>query len=161
MKFIDRTFNSNHKHACEIWKYIREKDNGVTNFHFEIAADILTEEELSILEGMRPGLVQLEIGIQTTNPQTLQEINRRMDLETVRKRVERIRERGNVHQHLDLIAGLPEEDYSSFQNSFNWVYHLQPDQLQLGFLKVLKGSPLWEKADQYGIIYDEQPPYEG
>lgn len=160
VKFIDRTFNSNHEYACEIWKYIREKDNGVTNFHFEIAADILTEEELSILEEMRPGLVQLEIGIQTTNPQTLQEINRRMDLETVRKRVNRIREMGNVHQHLDLIAGLPEEDYSSFQNSFNWVYHLQPDQLQLGFLKVLKGSPLWEKADRYGIIYDEQPPYE-
>ncbi len=160
VKFIDRTFNANHEYACQIWEYIRDNDNGVTNFHFEIAADILTDRQITVLAGMRPGLIQLEIGIQTIRPETLELINRRTDLETLKKRVEQIGSKGNIHQHLDLIAGLPGEDYKSFQKSFNWVYHLQPNQLQLGFLKVLKGSPLWENAGEYGIVYEDQPPYE-
>lgn len=160
VKFIDRTFNANHSHAREIWQYLIENDNGVTNFHFEIAADILTEEELELLSRMRPGLVQLEIGVQTTNACTLQEINRPMNFEKVKAAVDRIAVRHNVHLHLDLIAGLPFEGYDSFKASFNQVYALKPQQLQLGFLKVLKGSPLWKKAKEYGIVYEDQPPYE-
>lgn len=160
VKFIDRTFNANEEYACRIWEFIRENDNGITNFHFEIAADILNERQLTILSGMRPGLIQLEIGIQTIQPETLEYINRRMDLEKVEKRVRQIAGYKNIHQHLDLIAGLPGEDYEAFRESFNWVYRLQPNQLQLGFLKVLKGSPLWEKAEEYGIVYEDSPPYE-
>ncbi len=160
VKFIDRTFNCNHEHACEVWQYIYENDNGVTNFHFEISADILTERELTILEKMRPGLVQLEIGVQSTNPETIKEINRVMDVDKLRQVVARIKGFHNIHQHLDLIAGLPFEDYITFQKSFNEVYSMKPEQLQLGFLKVLKGSKMWEKAAEYGIVYTEKPPYE-
>lgn len=160
VKFVDRTFNCKHSHAVEIWRYILENDNNVTNFHFEIAADILTEEELEILEKMRPGLVQLEIGVQSVNLNTLQEIRRKTDLEKVRKVVERLGKSGNVHRHLDLIAGLPFEDKESFHNSFNQVYAMRPEQLQLGFLKVLKGSLMHKKAEEYGINYVSIPPYE-
>ena len=160
VKFIDRTFNCNHKHALEIWNYIYEHDNGVTNFHFEVEGDILNEEEIALLNKMRPGLVQLEIGVQSTNPVTLKEINRFTDFENLKTIVEKINSGKNIHQHLDLIAGLPYEDYSSFQNSFNDVYALRPNQLQLGFLKVLKGSLMHEKAKEYGIFYTEKPPYE-
>ena len=160
VKFVDRTFNCNHEHACGIWQYLLEHDNGVTNFHFEISADILTREELAILRRMRPGLVQLEIGVQTTNPDTLREIRRTMNLERLREVVERIHEGRNIHVHLDLIAGLPYEDYDSFVTSFNAVYAMRPDQLQLGFLKVLKGSYMHEKAGSYGINYRSVPPYE-
>lgn len=160
VKFIDRTFNANHRHARAIWQYLIEHDNGVTNFHFEIAADIITQEELELLFRMRPGLVQLEIGVQTTNSCTLQAINRPMKVEKVKEVAEAIGKRHNVHLHLDLIAGLPFEDYESFGNSFNQVYGLRPNQLQLGFLKVLKGSPLWERARDYGIVYEDHPPYE-
>lgn len=160
VKFIDRTFNCNHEHACAIWEYILEHDNGITNFHFEISADILTERELEILEKMRPGLVQLEIGVQSTNPLVIKEINRVMNVDKLRKIVARIHAKENIHQHLDLIAGLPYEDYESFQKSFNEVYSMYPQQLQLGFLKVLKGSQMWEKAKEYGIGYTENPPYE-
>ncbi len=160
VKFVDRTFNCNKNHAMAIWKYIKEHDNGITNFHFEIAADLLGDEEIHLLASMRPGLVQLEIGVQTTNPNTLEEIKRRMDLDNLEKIVSRIRAGGNVHQHLDLIAGLPFEDYESFKQSFDRVYAMKPDQLQLGFLKVLKGSYMHAKASDYGIGYKEKAPYE-
>lgn len=160
VKFVDRTFNCRHEHAAAIWKYIAEHDRGITNFHFEVAADLLNEEELEILGCMRPGLVQLEIGVQSTNPDTIREIRRTMDFGRVRGAVERIREKGNIHQHLDLIAGLPFEDMESFTRSFDDVYALRPEQLQLGFLKVLKGSYMEEKKLEYGLVYKSRPPYE-
>ena len=160
VKFVDRTFNCSHAHAMEIWSYIREHDNGVTNFHFEIAADIMTEEELALLRSLRPGLVQLEIGVQSTNQDTLKEIRRAADWERLKEIVGKIREGRNIHIHLDLIAGLPLEDMESFQHSFNDVYSCRPDQLQLGFLKVLKGSHMYEKAEEYGVMYTDFPPYE-
>lgn len=160
VKFVDRTFNCSHTHAMAIWRYIHEHDNGVTNFHFEISADILREDEIALLNCFRPGLAQLEIGVQSVNPQTLQAIRRTMDLEKLEKAVEAVRRGGNVHQHLDLIAGLPFEGYESFRESFNRVYRMGPQQLQLGFLKLLKGSELWERAEEYGIRYLTRPPYE-
>jgi radical SAM superfamily enzyme YgiQ (UPF0313 family) len=160
VKFVDRTFNCDHEHTMGIWQYLLEHDNGVTNFHFEIEADILSEAELAILSRMRPGLMQMEIGVQTTNPDTLREIRRSTDLERIMSVVERIREGHNIHIHLDLIAGLPYEDYDSFRRSFNTVYGMQPEQLQLGFLKVLKGSYMHEMTDSYGIKYLAVPPYE-
>ena len=160
VKFVDRTFNCDRHHAMTIWRFLTEKDNGTTNFHFEISADLLREEELDLISRMRPGLIQLEIGVQTTNPETLREIRRTMDLEKLKENVLRIRSFGNVHQHLDLIAGLPLEDYESFRRSFDEIYALWPDQLQLGFLKVLKGSYVYERAKEYGIVYHETPPYE-
>lgn len=160
VKFVDRTFNCRKSHALEIWRHIKEHDNGVTNFHFEIAADLLDEEELELIGIMRPGLIQLEIGVQSTNPRTIREIHRVMDLERLKKVVARINAGHNVHQHLDLIAGLPWEDYSSFHRSFNEVYAMEPEQLQLGFLKVLKGSFMYEQAENYGLVYRDKPPYE-
>ena len=160
VKFVDRTFNCRESHALEIWRYIRDHDNGVTNFHFEIAADLLDEEEIALISGMRPGLIQLEIGVQSTNPETIREIRRKMDLEKVGTAVRRIRKAGNIHQHLDLIAGLPYEDLESFQRSFDEVYRLRPDQLQLGFLKVLKGSYMKEQEEAYGLVCKSRPPYE-
>lgn len=160
VKFVDRTFNCRHDHAMAVWSYIREADRGKTNFHFEIAADLLNEEEIRLINSMRPGLIQLEIGVQSANPRTIREICRRMDLDKVRKNTERIREKKNVHQHLDLIAGLPYEDMESFEQSFNEVYAMRPEQLQLGFLKVLKGALMHERAEQYGILYQDRPPYE-
>ena len=160
VKFVDRTFNCDHEHAKEIWQYLVEHDNGVTNFHFEIAADIITEEELGILAGMRPGLAQLEIGVQTVNPETLREIRRSADLEKIRRVVKRIEKGHNIHVHLDLIAGLPCENYESFVHSFNCVYDMGPQQLQLGFLKLLKGSYMYEKAADYEMQYMDAPPYE-
>ena len=160
VKFIDRTFNANHAHAKAIWEFLEENDNGITNFHFEVAADILTEEETELLGRMRPGLVQLEIGVQSTNSHTLNEINRPMKMDKLSKAVKALQKNHNIHLHLDLIAGLPKEGYESFKGSFNEVYGLQPDQLQLGFLKVLKGSPMWQRAQEYGIVYEPRPPYE-
>ena len=160
VKFVDRTFNCKHDHAMAIWKYINEHDNGVTNFHFEISADLLREEELQEMSTMRPGLIQLEIGVQSTNPDTIKAIHRTMDFEKLKGIVDRIHSFGNIHQHLDLIAGLPYEDYDSFRHSFNDVYALKPQQLQLGFLKVLKGSRMMEMCKEYGIVYKTQEPYE-
>lgn len=160
VKFIDRTFNCSHAHAMAVWTYLLEHDNGVTNFHFEISADILREEEIELLSRFRPGLAQMEIGVQTVNPRTLEAIRRTMDIKRLESAVAAIRRGGNVHLHLDLIAGLPYEGYESFGKSFDWVYRLRPHQLQLGFLKVLKGSEMWERAQEYGIRYLEQPPYE-
>ena len=160
VKFVDRTFNCNHKHAMEIWEYLYENDNGVTNFHFEISADILQEDEICLLNKMRPGLVQLEIGVQSVNPQTIEAIERVMNVEKLERIVGEIHRGENIHQHLDLIAGLPYEDYESFGKSFDRVYAMKPQQLQLGFLKVLKGSPMHERAQEYGIVYRTNPPYE-
>lgn len=160
VKFVDRTFNCNHTHAMEIWSYLKEHDNNVTNFHFEISADIINKEEITLLNTLRPGLVQLEIGVQTTNPLTLDAINRFVKFEKVEEVVKNIQSGKNIHTHLDLIAGLPFEDYDSFVNSFNDVYRLKPEQLQLGFLKVLKGSKMHERAQEYGIVYHDKPPYE-
>ena len=160
VKFVDRTFNCKHEHALAIWRYILEHDNGITNFHFEVSADLLNEEELELMRRMRPGLIQLEIGVQSTNPGTIREIHRTMRFEQVAEIVKRINSYGNIHQHLDLIAGLPYEDYTSFGKSFNDVYALEPEQLQLGFLKVLKGSYMEEQKDSYGLVYKGKPPYE-
>ncbi|MCM1090384.1 MAG: B12-binding domain-containing radical SAM protein [Butyrivibrio sp.] len=160
VKFVDRTFNCDHEHTKAIWRYIHEHDNGVTNFHFEISADILQEEELALLGQMCSGLTQLEIGVQSVNPKTLEAVNRHSDMERLEAAVAAIHRGHNVHLHLDLIAGLPYEDYESFGNSFNRVYAMKPEQLQLGFLKVLKGSPLAERADEFGICYLSKPPYE-
>ena len=160
VKFVDRTFNCNHKHAMEIWRYLVEHDKGITNFHFEVAADLLNEEELQLIETMRPGLIQLEIGVQSTNEKTIREIKRTMKFSEVARIVNRINQRGNVHQHLDLIAGLPYEGFESFKKSFDDVYRLHPEQLQLGFLKVLKGSYMEEMKESYGLVYKSRPPYE-
>lgn len=160
VKFVDRTFNCKHEHAMAIWQYIYEHDNGVTNFHFEISADILRQDEIALLNKLRPGLAQLEIGVQTTNPDTLQAIQRVMDIDRLESIVAAIHRGRNIHQHLDLIAGLPYEDYESFGHSFDRVYRMGPEQLQLGFLKVLKGSLMHEKAKEYGIYYLDKPPYE-
>lgn len=160
VKFVDRTFNCNKAHAMHIWRYIHEHDNGVTNFHFEIAADLLDDEQVALLSRMRPGLIQLEIGVQSTNPRTVAAIHRRMDLEKVAARVAQVRRARNIHQHLDLIAGLPYEDYASFAKSFDEVYRMGPDQLQLGFLKVLKGSAMADMAGEHGVLFKTEPPYE-
>ena len=160
VKFVDRTFNCKHDHAMAIWRYITEHDNGITNFHFEISADLLREEELALMKTMRPGLIQLEIGVQSTNPQTIKAIRRTMDFEKLKGIVEQIHSFGNIHQHLDLIAGLPYEGYDSFHKSFCDVYALRPEQFQLGFLKVLKGSHMMEMTGEYQILYKDREPYE-
>ena len=160
VKFIDRTFNCKKSHAMGIWKYLAEHDNGVTNFHFEITADLLDEETLAFLGTVRNGLFQFEIGVQSTNPQTIEAINRNVSFEKLSGIVKRIKAGGNIHQHLDLIAGLPYEDYASFGRSFNDVYALQPEQLQLGFLKVLKGSMIYNRQHEFGIVYQDMAPYE-
>ena len=160
VKFVDRTFNCNHEHAYEIWKYLLEHDNGITNFHFEVAADLLREEDFALFAQMRKGLIQLEIGIQSTYPDTLTEIRRVMDVGKVAECVARVKKMHNIHQHLDLIAGLPFETFAQFQQSFNDVYALHPEQLQLGFLKVLKGSYMQEHQAEYGLVVKNIPPYE-
>ncbi|MBO5259989.1 MAG: B12-binding domain-containing radical SAM protein [Agathobacter sp.] len=160
IKFVDRTFNCHHDHAMEIWKYIKDHDNGVTNFHFEVSADLINEDELQLMETMRPGLIQLEIGVQSTNEITIKEIHRTMKLDRLKEVVRRVQSMGNIHQHLDLIAGLPYEDYETFQRSFDEIYTLKPNQLQLGFLKVLKGSYMYDHAAEYEIVYHDRPPYE-
>ena len=160
VKFVDRTFNCNRKHARAIWNHLLEKDNGITNFHFEVSADLIEDEDLVIMEKMRPGLIQLEIGVQSTYGPTIQEIHRTMDLDKLRAKVSKIKQMKNIHQHLDLIAGLPYEDLETFRKSFNDVYAMEPDQLQLGFLKVLKGSYMAENAEAYHLVYRHKPVYE-
>lgn len=160
VKFIDRTFNCKKSHAMAIWKYLHEHDNGVTNFHFEITADLIDQETIDFLKTVRKGLFQFEIGVQSTNPQTIRAINRNVDFAALSEIVQQIKDGGNIHQHLDLIAGLPYEDYDSFGCSFNDVYALHPDQLQLGFLKVLKGSMLHQKQKEFEIVYHDTAPYE-
>lgn len=160
IKFVDRTFNANKKYAKDIWKYIIKNDNDSTNFHFEIAAELLDEESFEILKGARVGLIQFEIGVQSTNLKVLDAIKRKMPFEDIKKVVEKIKALGNIHQHLDLIAGLPLEDYNSFKKSFNDVLSTRPEQFQLGFLKLLRGSGLRNQANLYGIVYKDEPPYE-
>ena len=160
VKFVDRTFNCNKERTIEIWKFIKENDNGVTNFHFEVSADILSDEEIEVMKDMRPRLIQLEIGVQSTNEKTIKAIKRKMDFAKLSNIVKKINDTKKVHQHLDLIAGLPYEDIESFKKSFNDVYGLEPEQLQLGFLKVLKGSLMHEEASKYGIVYKTNPVYE-
>lgn len=160
VKFVDRTFNCNRQRAIDIWSYLVEHDNGITNFHFEISSDLLGEEELELFAKMRPGLIQLEIGVQSTNGETVDAIHRHMDLEKLFHYVDRVHALGNIHQHLDLIAGLPYENYERFGVSFNDLYAHKPDQLQLGFLKVLKGTMMEEEVKKYSILYRNQPPYE-
>ena len=160
VKFVDRTFNCSHDHAMAVWQFLKESDNGITNFHFEIAADLFCQEELILLSSLRPGLIQLEIGVQSTNPKTIQSIHRKMEFDKIVSAVQQIQRAGNIHVHLDLIAGLPFENYERFAQSFRDLYALKPNQLQLGFLKVLKGSYLYEKREEYGILYGDEPPYE-
>lgn len=160
VKFVDRTFNCNPDRTAQILKFLKENDNGVTNFHFEVAGDILTREEMEILKSLRPGQVQLEIGVQTTNPKTLEAINRRCDMEKLASNVDELYRKHNIHIHLDLIAGLPYEDYESFKKSFNKVYIMKPNQLQLGFLKVLKGTQIAAQTKDFGIASRDYPPYE-
>lgn len=160
VKFTDRTFNCRKSHALPILQHILTHDNGITNFHFEIAADLLDEDYFALLEQMRPGAVQLEIGVQSTCAETIAEIGRNMDFKKVTDAVMRIRSFRNIHLHLDLIAGLPFEDLRTFQKSFNDVYALRPGQLQLGFLKVLKGTRIEQNASAYSLLYTSQPPYE-
>ena len=160
VKFVDRTFNCRHDHAMEIWRFVKEHDNGITNFHFEISADLLNEEELALIHDMRPGLIQLEIGVQSTNEITIREIHRTMKLELLKDIVRKIQGGENIHEHLDLIAGLPYEDYATFAKSFDEIYALKPNQLQLGFLKVLKGSYMYEHAAEYETVYHAKTPYE-
>ena len=160
VKFVDRTFNCKRDHTLGIWHYLAEHDNGITNFHFEVSADIFDAEELDLIGTMRPGLIQLEIGVQSTNPDTIREIHRHMDLVKLKQAVDRVYDYRNTHQHLDLIAGLPYENYESFMRSFDDVYRMRPDQLQMGFLKVLKGSYMEERASAYDLKYREIPPYE-
>ena len=160
VKFVDRTFNCNRQRAIDIWSYLVEHDNGITNFHFEISSDLLGEEELELFAKMRPGLIQLEIGVQSTNGETVDAIHRHMDLDKLFHYVDSVHELGNIHQHLDLIAGLPYENYERFGCSFDDLYAHEPDQLQLGFLKVLKGTMMEEEVKKYSILYRNQPPYE-
>ena len=160
VKFTDRTFNCSREYAIEIWRYILEHDNGVTNFHFEIEANLLTDDELELIGRMRPGLIQMEIGVQSTNEETLRSVHRNPDFSAIRRYAQAIGRAGNVHLHLDLIAGLPYEDYETFRRSFRMVYELGPDELQLGFLKLLKGSGLYREAEEYGFIWHRKPPYE-
>lgn len=159
VKFVDRTFNCKREHTLGIWRYLVEHDNGITNFHFEVSADIFDEEELELIGKMRPGLIQLEIGVQSTNPDTIREIHRHMDLVKLKRAVDRVYDYRNTHQHLDLIAGLPYENYESFMRSFDDVYRMRPDQLQMGFLKVLKGSYMEEQVAAYDLKYRGIPPY--
>jgi len=160
VKFTDRTFNCDPDRALRIWRYINDNDNGHTNFHFEVAATLLDAAALELLGNAPDALFQFEIGIQSTHPQTLESINRDIHTRQAIDNINKLASRGNIHIHLDLIAGLPGEGYERFQESFNAVYCLAPDMLQLGFLKLLKGSRLREKAGDFGILYNDAPPYE-
>ncbi len=160
VKFVDRTFNTKKAYAMAIWEHIIANDNGSTNFHFEIAAELIDDDMLELLKGARNGLIQFEIGVQSTNMKVLEAISRKMPYEDIKEITRKIKALGNIHQHLDLIAGLPYEDYASFRNSFNDVIALRPEQFQLGFLKLLKGSGLRKSAETYGLIYKDEPPYE-
>ena len=160
VKFVDRTFNCDKKRTLEIWNYIKEQDLGITNFHFEMAADLIDDEMIAFLGTIRAGLIQFEIGVQSTNKDTLKEIQRTIRFEKLKTAVMKIGVNRNIHQHLDLIAGLPKEDYTSFGHSFDDVYNLRPDKIQMGFLKLLKGSGIRERAKEHGYVYREHPPYE-
>lgn len=160
VKFVDRTFNASPKFAMAVWQYLHEHDNGVTNFHFELAAELLTDEMLAFLPTVRPGLFQFEIGVQTTYAPTLGAIDRRSSFESLTRKVRALQKAKNIHLHLDLIAGLPYESFAQFRQSFNDVYGLDPDQFQLGFLKLLKGAGLFRDREKYGLTARSYPPFE-
>lgn len=159
IKFVDRTFNCNEQFAIDIWDFIIQQDIK-TKFHFEISANILTDNQIKILKRAPKGRLQFEVGVQTTNSEVLRNIDRYVKFEDISEKVIKIKELGNISQHLDLIAGLPGENYESFKNSFNEVYELKPEELQLGFLKILKGSPIMYEKEQWGIEYSPYSPYE-
>lgn len=159
VKFVDRTFNCNHKFAMAIWEFLINSDTE-TQFHFEISADILKDEEIEILSKAPEGRFQFEVGVQTTNDEVLRNINRFVNFSHIKEKVEELMAIKNIKQHLDLIAGLPGEDYLSFKKSFNDVYSIRPEEIQLGFLKLLKGSSMREEANRYGMEYSPYPPYE-
>jgi len=160
VKFVDRTFNANKKHALEIMKYLLKNNNHHTNFHFEITAELIDDDIIEFLKTVPKGLFQFEVGVQSTNPETLSAINRRMSFDSIKSALEALVKLDNIHIHLDLIAGLPYEDYFTFRKSFNEVFSLRADKLQLGFLKLLKGSALRRKSEDYGYVHTEGPPYE-
>lgn len=159
VKFVDRTFNCNREYTVELLKYLSEQDTE-TRFHFEVAADLLTEEQIEILNNAPKGRFQLEVGVQTTNNEVLHNINRYITYENIKEKVLKVAAGKNVMQHLDLIAGLPGEDLESFKKSFNDVHDIRPDEIQLGFLKLLKGSSMREEAKKWGIVYSPYAPYE-
>lgn len=159
IKFVDRTFNCNHKFSKEIWNFLIE-NGGETSFHFEISADILRDDELEILRKAPKGMFQFEVGVQTTNDDVLRNINRFVNFADIKEKVDELEKIKNIKQHLDLIAGLPGEDYKSFEKSFNDVHSIEPEEIQLGFLKLLKGSSMREEADKWGMVYSPYPPYE-
>ncbi|WP_148551400.1 B12-binding domain-containing radical SAM protein [Paraclostridium bifermentans] len=160
IKFIDRTFNANKKFAMEIMQFLMENDNDYTTYHFEVTAHLLTEDMLEFLKGCKEGLFQFEIGVQTTNEKVLEAVGRRDDFSKLSYVVQKIASYRNIHQHLDLIAGLPYEDYNSFENSFNDVFNLGIEHLQLGFLKMIKGTGIRNNADEHEFRYKDYPPYE-
>ena len=160
VKFTDRTFNCSPERTRRIWSWLLEHDNGITNFHFEIEANLLDEDLLALLGRMRPGLVQTEIGVQSVNPLTLRAVSRNEDVARILHSAEVIRKNGNMHLHLDLIAGLPYEDYASMRESFRAVYSIHPHELQLGFLKLLKGCGLYRDKEEFGIVSSPFAPYE-
>lgn len=160
VKWIDRTFNANPDRALEIWEFLAKEDLGYTNFHFEITAELIREKDLEFLETLRPGLFQFEIGVQTTMAEAGEAVNRRLSFDKLSVPVLRMQSWENIHIHLDLIAGLPYEGFERFLKSFNQVYSLNPQVLQLGFLKLIKGSGIRSQEQLYGYIYEDYAPYE-
>lgn len=159
IKFVDRTFNCNHEFAYDIWKFLINVKTD-TCFHFEISADLFTNDEIELLASAPKGRFQFEVGVQTTNDNILKNINRYVKFAQIKEKVIELEKLKNIKQHLDLIAGLPGENLKSFQNSFNDVYSIYPEEIQLGFLKVLKGSSMEDDASEWGIVYSPYPPYE-
>lgn len=160
VKFVDRTFNCKPEHALQIWSYLIQHDNEITNFHFELAGELISPEMSMLLEQARPGLFQFEVGVQSTNPKTLAAIHRPLSFEKLKQALSPIFAQNRIHLHLDLIAGLPFENFNQFQQSFCDVYSLRPHQFQLGFLKVLAGSDMEQHTQEYGLSYEPTPPYE-
>jgi len=159
VKFVDRTFNWDRERCRELWQHLIENDNGITNWHFEICAELLDRQLIDLLNGARKGLFQIEAGIQSTNPKTLAAVNRSTDIEPVFENLKEIVACGNTHVHVDLIVGLPFEGYNTFKDSFNRVFDIHADHLQMGFLKLLKGTALRNDADKYGYVFRKNPPY--
>ncbi len=160
VKFIDRTFNYDKKRCAEVISFLIERDNGVTNFHFELCGDLIDDELITLLKSARKNLFQFEIGVQSANSGVLEACGRSGDFSAMAEHIRKIIQIGNIHVHLDLIAGLPGESYEMFRDSFNDVFALRPDALQLGFLKMLKGSPIRKEAGKYGYVFRSTPPYE-
>lgn len=160
IKFVDRTFNAKKGYAMEIMNFIRAQNTKGINFHFEVTAHLIDDDMLDFLETVEEGLFQFEVGVQSTNADTLKAIDRTTDFDKLSRVVKRINSFNNIHLHLDLIAGLPYEGYKSFRKSFNDVYNLEPHKLQLGFLKLLRGSGLWDMTDEYGFKIIDKAPYE-